>query len=77
MMQSGRLCRNNGPVLELHRENPFQSRNNFEFYKSMYIPYARLHDTPFFADYGGNHVVDVHLIFRDFDASLYDWLFAL
>ncbi len=63
---------NNGPVLELHREDPFQSRNNFELYKSMNIPYARLHDTPFFADYGGDHVVDVHLIFRDFDADPYD-----
>ncbi len=63
---------NNGPVLELHRENPFSMRNNLESYKALNIPYARLHDTPFFADYGGDHTVDVHLIFRDFEADPYD-----
>ncbi len=63
---------NNGPVYELHRENPLTSRNNMESYKALNIPYARLHDTPFFADYGGDHVVDVHLIFRDFNADPYD-----
>ena len=63
---------NNGPILELHRENPFANRNNLELYKSMNIPYARLHDAPFFATYGGNHTVDVHLIFTDFDADPYD-----
>ncbi len=63
---------NNGPVYELHRENPESCRNNLKLYKELNIPYARLHDTPFFADYGGDHVVDVHLIFRDFDADPYD-----
>ncbi len=63
---------NNGPIYELHRENPLSSRNNLELYKSLNIPYARLHDAPFFADYGGDHVVDVHLIFRDFNADPYD-----
>ncbi len=63
---------NNGPILELHRENPFNNRNNLELYKSMNIPFARLHDAPFFATYGGNHTVDIHLIFTDFDADPYD-----
>ncbi len=63
---------NNGPILELHRENPFNNRNNLELYKSMNIPYARLHDAPFFATYGGDHTVDVHLIFKNFDADPYD-----
>ncbi len=65
-------CVNNGPILELHREKPLNTRNNLELYKSMNIPYARLHDAPFFATYGGNHTVDVHLIFTDFDADPYD-----
>ncbi len=63
---------NNGPVLELHRENPFNHRNNLHLYKDLNIPYARLHDTPFFPEYGGDHVADVHLIFRDFDADPYN-----
>ncbi len=63
---------NNGPIYELHRENPMNSRNNLELYKSMNIPFARLHDAPFFATYGGNHAVDVHLIFTNFEADPYD-----
>ncbi len=63
---------NNGPIYELHRENPLASRNNLELYKALNIPYARLHDAPFFPEYGGDHTVDVHLIFRDFDADPYD-----
>lgn len=63
---------NNGPVYELHRENPLEKRNNLELYKALNIPYARLHDAPFFSGYGGDHTVDVHLIFRDFDADPYN-----
>lgn len=63
---------NNGPVYELHREKPLEKRNNLELYKSLNIPYARLHDAPYFSGYGGDHTVDVHLIFRDFDADPYD-----
>ncbi len=63
---------NNGPVYELHRPNPLEKRNNMELYKALNIPYARLHDAPFFANYGGDHAVDVHLIFRDFNADPYN-----
>ncbi len=63
---------NNGPVYELHRENPEALRNNLALYKALNIPYARLHDAPFCSDYGGDHVVDVHLIFRDFSADPHD-----
>ena len=33
------------------------------------IPYSRLHDTALYEGYGGEWVVDVHRIFRDFDAD--------
>ena len=36
------------------------------------IPYARTHDSSFFANYGGEHTVDVHAIFPDFDADVND-----
>ena len=42
---------------------------NFESYKAAKIPYARNHDASFFVGYGGEHTVDVHRIFKDFDAD--------
>jgi len=59
---------NNGPLKK--RED--QTRHNYESYKAAKIPYMRTHDASFCAAYGGEHSVDVHLIFRDFDADPYD-----
>lgn len=59
---------NNGPV----RSGAEQKRGNFEKYRDARIPYARTHDASFFAGYGGEHTVDVHAIFPDFNANPYD-----
>ncbi len=56
---------NNGPVGgNVRGDTPF-SKN----YKNAKIPYARLHDSSFYQPYGGEWTVDVHRIFRDFNAD--------
>ncbi len=62
---------NNGPV---YTKNADQNGGNLSDYKKANIPYARTHDASFNARYGGEHTVDVHLIFRNFDADPYDEL---
>ena len=67
-------CVNNGPV----KARSDQVRGNFEAYKAANIPYMRNHDASFCAAYGGEHTVDVHLIFPDFsrdetDPAAYDF----
>ncbi len=57
---------NNGPV---YTKNADQNSGNLADYKAANIPFARTHDASFFSRYGGEHTVDVHLIFRDFDAD--------
>ena len=56
---------NNGPCVAGND----QKRGNQDDYKAARIPYARNHDASFYSGYGGDHTVDVHLIFRDFDAD--------
>ena len=68
---------NNGPI------QGSRGRGNMEEWKAAAIPYARNHDASFCASYGGEHIVDVHLIFPDFtkgpndpasyDFTLTDW----
>lgn len=58
-------CVNNGPVKSAER-------GNFDAYKEARIPYARNHDASFFPAYGGEHSVDVHAIFPNFNADPYD-----
>lgn len=55
---------NNGPAFPNVR-----GMSNFESYKEAGIPYARNHDASFYASYGGEHIVDVHRIFKNFDAD--------
>ena len=55
---------NNGPLAESVR-----GLSNFATYKALNIPYARNHDASFFTGYGGEHTVDVHRIFKNFDAD--------
>lgn len=50
---------NNGP---LPKDLPFYP-TNFEAYRALKIPYARTHDASFYAEYGGEHTVDVNFIF--------------
>ena len=56
---------NNGPIKD-------EERGNFEAYKALGIPYARVHDSSFFAGYGGEHAVDIQAIFPDFRNNPYD-----
>ena len=58
---------NNGPTAPSIRK----SYSSFDAYKALNIPYARNHDASFFNGYGtaGEHVVDVHRIFKNFDAD--------
>ena len=55
---------NNGPSFPNVR-----GMGNFESYKALEIPYARNHDASYNPSYGGEHIVDVHRIFKDFDAD--------
>lgn len=59
---------NNGP--ECAKAD--QTRGNFEDYAAAGIPYARNHDASFCHAYGGEHTVDVHAIFPNFDADVND-----
>lgn len=55
---------NNGPA-----GSRVRSISNFESYSEAEIPYARLHDSAFYSGYGGEWSVDVHRIFRNFEAD--------
>ena len=58
---------NNGPSGSVVRKT-----GDAEAYKELHIPFARLHDASFNACYGGEWTVDVHRIFRDFNADVND-----
>ena len=58
---------NNGPAGEKERNT-----GNFETYKAARFSYARLHDSAHCYQYGGEFSVDVHRIFRNFDADVDD-----
>ena len=56
---------NNGPV-----GSPVRKGNEtFSYFTEAGIPYARNHDASFCQSYGGEYTVDVHRIFRNFDAD--------
>ena len=67
---------NNGPI-------DGARRGNMDLWRQAAFPYVRNHDASFCASYGGDHAVDVHLIFPDFtkdpndpasyDFTLTDW----
>lgn len=66
---------NNGPVYKFTAD---QRISNMDAYRAAGFPYARTHDASFLSTYGGEHTVDVHLIFRDFsrdadDPAAYDF----
>ena len=58
---------NNGPAGEKERNT-----GNFGTYKAARFSYARLHDSAHCYAYGGEFSVDVHRIFRNFDADVDD-----
>ncbi len=57
-------CTNNGPVYKFAAD---QRITNLDAFKEAGIPYARTHDASFYSTYGGEHTVDVHAIFPNFD----------
>ena len=59
---------NNGPCVA----GNVQRRGNDHTYRAARFPYARNHDAAFHAGYGGEHTVDVHAIFPNFDADVND-----
>jgi len=66
---------NNGPVYKFAAD---QRVTNIDSYKAAGIPFARTHDASFYATYGGEHIVDVNMIFTDFskdptDPASYDF----
>ncbi len=57
---------NNGPV---KKRSADQQITNMQWFIDAGIPYVRNHDASFCATYGGEHTVDVHAIFPNFDAD--------
>lgn len=55
---------NNGPA-----GSKVRGTSNAENYAKAGIPFARNHDASFYAGYGGEHIVDVHRIFKNFAAD--------
>ena len=60
---------NNGPVYKFSAD---QRLTNIEHYKAAGIPYARTHDASFYSTYGGEHIVDVNMIFTDWSRDAAD-----
>ena len=66
---------NNGPAYKFASD---QRVSNLESYQAAGIPFARTHDASFCSTYGGEHTVDVNMIFTDFskdptDPASYDF----
>ena len=57
---------NNGPVYKFAVD---QRITNIESYRAAGIPFARTHDSSAFSTYGGEHIVDINMIFTNFDAD--------
>ena len=55
---------NNGPA-----GSKVRATSGFGAYKAARIPFARNHDASFYSSYGGEHTVDVHRIFKNWDAD--------
>ena len=67
---------NNGPVYKFTVD---QRITNIDAFRDAGIPYARTHDASFYSNYGGEHTIDVHAIFKDFskdenDPASYDFV---
>ena len=56
---------NNGPS----KARTDQTKSNFDEYKALNIPYARIHDASHCSSYGGHHSVDISGVFPDWNAD--------
>ncbi len=69
------FSKNYGPIKPMHAVNngpldkSVRGTSNFDLYQALGIPYARNHDASYCSGYGGEHTVDVHRIFKNFDAD--------
>ena len=59
---------NNGPVFR----NTDQIRDNFDAYKALNVPYARIHDANSSDYFGAPHIVDITAVFPDFSKKVTD-----
>ena len=67
---------NNGPVYKFAAD---QRITNMHHFIAAGIPYARTHDSSSFSTYGGEHIIDVNMIFTDWsrdadDPASYDFV---
>ena len=60
---------NNGPVYKFAAD---QRISNIKPFRAAGIPYARTHDAAFYETYGGEHIVDVNMIFTDWSKDATD-----
>ncbi len=60
---------NNGPVYKFAAD---QRITNVHHYRAAGIPFARTHDASFYSTYGGEHIVDVNMIFTDWSRDVND-----
>lgn len=60
---------NNGPSAKSSNPASWDTGSNMKEFQAAGIPYARTHDASFYPRYGGEHTVDVHAIFPNFDAD--------
>ena len=60
---------NNGPIYKFAAD---QRITNIDHFKNAGIPYARIHDASFNSTYGGEHTVDVNMIFTDWSKDATD-----
>jgi len=61
---------NNAPAGNIERQA--KNMSNYHYFREAGIPYCRNHDASFYSGYDGEYIVDVHRIFRDFDADVND-----
>ena len=61
-----------GRIKPMNAVNNGPGRSNVESFKALKAPYSRNHDASHYGQYGGEHTVDVHAIFRDFSKDPYD-----
>lgn len=63
---------NNGPIKGIGFGGA--NANGFEMWKNAGIPFVRTHDSSFCASYGGEHTVDIHAVFPNFERDVNDEL---
>ena len=59
---------NNGPIKGVGFGD--QATDEYKLWSEAGIPYARTHDSSFCSAYGGEHTIDVHAVFPNFDADV-------